>query len=170
LNIIDDWIQWTPIEGAFQPVNQRKVRNLGFELKVEESILKQNDQEIKLVMRYAFTDSRIAKQYVNDTNVGKRTIFVPAHKLNGQITWKKSTLLVFVRPTYYSKRFDTVDNSSFVSGFLIADIGVQKSFKLNKSEINLSLTAENAFNNDYENIRFFPMPLRLFALGFNVKL
>ncbi len=170
LSLIDDWIQWTPIEGFFQPVNQRKVRNLGFEFKIEETLRIGNLGRLNLRLMYGFTDSRLARHYLNPENEGKRTIFVPLHKLNGQISWLHNTWQVHLKPLYYSKRYDTVDNSTYVSGYFITDFQVAKSFKIGENELHVSLTVENGFNNDYENIKFYPMPLRVFRLGININL
>ncbi len=170
LNLIDDWIQWTPMEGFFQPINQRKVRNLGFEFKVEESFEVGKSGEVKLGMMYSLTDSKLAKHYLNPENEGKRTIFVPLHKLNGQISWLNKSWQLHLNPLFYSKRYHTVDNSAHVPGYFILDIEAIKTFNIKKSEFQISLRMENGLNNDYENIKFYPMPLRVFRLGVNIKL
>ena len=170
LNLIDDWIQWTPIEGFFQPVNQRKVRNLGFEVKLEESVQVGISSQIQGKLMYSFTDSRLAKHYFNTDNEGKRTVFVPQHKFTGQISWVNPSFVIHIRPLYYSKRYDTVDNSSFVPGYFLAEFEAIKKIKIKDIEINISLAIENSLNNDYENIRFYPMPLRNYRLGANINL
>jgi len=170
MNLIDDWIQWIPIEGLFQPINQRKVRNLGFEIKLEESFDIGSKSKLQGNVLYSFTDSRLVKNYINSQNEGKRTIFVPQHKITGLVAWINPSWSIQFRPLYYSKRYDTVDNSSFVSGYFIADFEAIKEIKIKEIGINISLAIENSLNNDYENIRFFPMPLRVFRLGANINL
>lgn len=169
-NLIDDWIQWTPVEGFFQPVNQRKVRSLGMELKAEQKFKLRNDYVLKLRLMYSFTDSRLLEHYLNMEHNGKKSIFVPAHKLNGRVSLIRKSWQLHLIPLYYSKRFDTVDNSSYVPGFFVMDIEFLKEIKVRKKTINLSVGIENSMNNDYENIRFFPMPLRLFRFGLNFKI
>jgi len=170
LNLIDDWIQWTPIEVNFQPVNQRKVRNLGLEATLQEHYQIKNGGQLGLRLMYTLTDSRLARHYLNTVNEGKRSIFVPLHKMTGQISWTYRSWETHVRPTYYSKRYNTVDNSTFTSGFLIADIEIVRKIQLKSLNAVISLTVENSFNNDYENIRFFPMPLRFYRMGLNINI
>jgi len=168
-NLIDDWIQWALFDGIFQPVNQRKVRNLGFEIKLIEEIQLNGVSLLKVHLLYGFTDSRLIKHYFNTDNEGKKAIFIPAHKITGQISFIRQSWHFHLRPQYYSKRYDTLDNSNFVSGYFIADLEVNKRFQFKKKELNLSLAIENGLNNDYENISFYPMPLRVFRLGINFK-
>lgn len=170
LNIIDDWIQWTPIGGFFQPTNQRKIRNLGFEIKVEESLQLNNAGEVRFRVMYSFTDSRLVEHYTNPENEGKMSIFVPQHKLTGSLSFVQNTWQIYLKPLYYSKRFDTVDNSTFTAGYFIVDAEVVKSFKIKENRLLISLGLENSLNKDYENIRFYPIPLRILRFGVDIKL
>ena len=168
-NLIDDWIQWTPVDGIFQPVNQRKVRNLGLEFSISKEFnLKQNNR-ISANLMYSFTDSRLVKHYIDPTNEGKRTIFVPTHKITGKLSYIRKTWQVSFQPIYYSKRYDTVDNSTFTPGYFLTNLQFFKSIKVSQNHLTFSLAVENGLNNDYENIRFYPMPLRLFRIGINFK-
>ena len=169
-NLIDDWIQWALFDGVFKPVNQRKVRNLGAEIKIAEEFKLSKFSVLRAQLRYGFTDSRLIKHYFNSDNEGKRTIFVPAHKLTGQISFVRRKWGFHFRPLYYSKRYDTLDNSNFVSGYFIVDLEMNRRFQFKKDELIMSFAIENGFNNDYENISFYPMPLRVFRLGINFKL
>ena len=170
MNLIDNWIQWTPVNGLFEPVNQRKVRNLGFELKFNHRHRWSASSHINLSLLYAFTDSRLVKNYLNSSHEGKRSIFVPLHKITGQISILKNSWQFLLNPLYYSKRFDTVDNTTFVSGFFVLDIEIVKKFKVVENELLVSLALENGLNNDYENIRYYPMPLRAIRLGIDFKI
>jgi iron complex outermembrane receptor protein len=170
MNLIDDWIQWTPVNGTFEPINLRKVRNLGFEIMLTHKLQWSEDKHIKFNLLYSFTDSRLIKNYLNSNNDGKRSIFVPVHKVTGQISWTTHSWRCNLMPLYYSKRYDTVDNSSFASGYFILDFEVVKRFQIRDKYLYLSLAIENGLNNDYENIRFYPMPLRIFRIGLNFKI
>lgn len=169
-NDIDDWIQWLPVNGFFQPVNHKKVRNLGFDFRIGNDFKISSTQKLSMNLMYAFTDSRLLKDYRNPDNEGKKTVFVPTHKLTGQVRFVYDTWILECRPIYYSKRFDTVDNSTNVPGFFLLDLDLMKQFKIGNTSINLSLGIENSLNNNYENVRFYPMPLRLFRAGLNLKL
>ncbi len=165
-NLIDNWIQWIPIDGVFQPVNQRKIRNMGVELSGKFHKTISDNQYINLSYTYTFVDSRLAKHYIDNTLEGKRTIFIPAHKAALSLEYHLDTWGASLSPIYYSKRYDTVDNSKSIPGYTVIDFQILKSIQLNKiSSINMSLSVENIADNDYENIRFFPMPLRIFRLG-----
>ncbi|MDF1696210.1 MAG: hypothetical protein P1U56_10275 [Saprospiraceae bacterium] len=169
-NLIDDWIQWTPIEGFFQPVNQRKVRNIGLEFRYTDSYKISQNGKIKLNLLYGFTDSRLIKHYYNADFEGNRTVFVPQHKVTGSIAYLFTNWRFQLNPIYYSKRFDTTDNSTSVSGFFLMDFEIQKSIPLNKRTLSFLLNIENGLNNDYENIRFYPMPLRILTFGIQLKM
>lgn len=169
-NLIDDWIQWALFDGIFQPFNQRKVRNIGFEIKLVEEFKITETSTLQGQLLYGFTDSRLIKHHFNSDNEGKRTIFVPVHKITGQISFIQKSWIFNLKPLYYSKRYNTLDNSDFVSGYIIADLEINKKFQFKNKELNLSLAIENMLNNDYENISFYPMPLRVFRVGINFKL
>ena len=75
-----------------------------------------------------------------------------------------------LKPLYYSKRYDSVDNSTFVSGFFILDLELEKKFIVSGNDLLISVGIDNGMNNDYENIKFYPMPLRVFRVGVDFKI
>ncbi|MEE9438764.1 MAG: hypothetical protein V3V14_07160 [Saprospiraceae bacterium] len=165
-NSIDNWIQWIPIDGLFRPINQRKVRNMGVEIKGKKSVKSGKNGLLNILLIYALTDSRLVAHYTNPDLIGKRSIFVPVHKMVLPVSYNIDNWKFVMSPLYYSKRYDTTDNSSFVKGYIVVDSEIQYSTQLTTDyKLALSFKIENTINANYENIRFYPMPLRLFRFG-----
>jgi len=162
-NSIDNWIQWTPIAGQFSPVNQRKVRNVGTEITLNRKDHWAENLSMNTSVNYAFIDSRIVDHDTDKSIIGKKAIFIPRHKWSATIALEYGAWSAMVNPYYYSKRYNTVDNTSFTDGYFVTDVSLQKDFNINnKYNLSTALAIENATSTDYEHVRFFAMPLRVF--------
>jgi|GEM_PF-5089620 len=169
-NDIDNWIQWIPVAGRFHPVNQRKVQNVGVELDYHNRLVINSRTIVSYAVAYAYTDSRLKKHYFDTDLEGKKTIFVPAHKLAINVSTKVGAWEISVAPYYYSRRYDTVDNSDFVPGYIVLDAAVSRVWDINPElELRSIISIENGTNNNYENIRFYPMPLAVVRGGVQLQ-
>lgn len=164
-NTIDNWIQWIPIAGVFQPVNQRKVRNIGLDLSVQTALINKDNLSVSTFVSYGYLHGRLVRHYTDPELEGKRTIFVPAHKAVFSLDMKSNSWGAIVSGRYYGQRFDAVDNSSSVDRYAVLDATVSKAILIESNRLAVSCSIENVLNSDYEHIRFYPMPLRLVRIG-----
>lgn len=164
-NTIDNWIQWIPVAGVFQPVNQRIVRNMGLDLSLQTALVKKDNFSLSSFASYGYLNGRLLRHYTDPELEGKRTIFVPAHKAVFSVDIKSNSWDAVVTGRYYGQRFDAVDNSSSVDRYAVLDATVSKSIPIGGCRFVASCSIENLLNSDYEHIRFYPMPLRLVRLG-----
>jgi len=168
-NDIDNWIQWIPVSGRFQPVNQRKVRNLGFEVDYSNQLVINSKATLQYAISYAFTDSRLNKHYFDAQLEGRKTIFVPANKLAFNVSTKVGAWQFMTSTHFYSRRYDTVDNSKFVPGYVVVDAAISREWDFDdRLNLRSMISVENATNNNYENIRFYPMPLAVVRGGLQI--
>ena len=167
--ITNNWIQWIPIEGLFQPINQKKIRNIGIDIEAKKSWNLKNGRLI-VALNYGFVDSRIRDHFTDLSRIGTRNIFVPNHKLASTISYQKDTWSVLLNNIVYGNRFDTFDNSTQLPAYAVFDLSINKTFTVLQGEWKASFAIENILNTTYEHVRFFPMPLRLFRIGLNYRL
>ncbi|MEE9364281.1 MAG: TonB-dependent receptor [Cellulophaga sp.] len=162
--ISNDLISWRPDDkGIWRAINIKDVTNYGLEATFEfthnwsNSSLKWNNQ-------YAFVRSV-------DNETKKQLIYVPKHNVTSGIGYQYKKWEVYKQLLFTSSIYTTTDNSEKLSGYVVANLGVNRSFNL-KNAINCvaSIQINNLFNKNYQNVAYRPMPNRNFTLKLIFKL
>ena len=157
-----DMIQWRPIGSVWTPVNIAEVETYGAEL--EFSLNKSFDKHI-----FSWS-SAMAYTIAQNKDTGNQLLYVPKEKVTSGLSYNFDKWGGFFQFLYNGKAFSTTDNTAFVEGHMVSNIGMERSFKVAKSvDISLVLRVNNLFNAAYENVAYRPMPNRNFQIQFITK-
>lgn len=159
---IDDMIRWLPTSaGYWAAFNTNQVESYGIENTLEYQ-KKWNRNEFRAKVGYGYTRS------VN-RETGFQLMYVPLHKVFGTIDYRFRNIGLFLQGTYngltYSdseeNRRDALD--PYVVMNAGADLTLFRNFKL-------GFRVNNLFNQVYETVAFYPMPMRNYAVHLNINL
>lgn len=154
VNHVNDWIQWIPqASGLWSAVNQKKVLSRGMEGCIGKSFIS-NRWIITPDIAYSFTKTTALDHYFDKNQIGKPLIYIPQHKVITSVKFVKDGHHLRLSYHLTGKRYDTTDQSNALPVIHLTDISysyVQKKYKLN-------LGINNLLNQQYNIIRYFPMP------------
>ena len=163
---VENWILWTPGELFWSPKNQRQVKSRGFDLLGALKIFENLSSEIN----FSFTRATIEGDTQFPNLIGNQLIFIPEIKSSIVLNYKLAGLSVQPELLYVGKRYLTSDNTTSLPSYLVTDLSISRDIKLkNDKQLGISISAHNLLNKDYQQIRFYPMPLRYFELKLNFK-
>ncbi len=154
-------IVWQPqTDGKWRPTNAHQFNSRGIETWSSYQFSTSNLQ-YKINVNYQFA-------HATDGNGGVQ-LFVPKH--NGSLSgWVKyRTVYASWQQTASSKRFGATDKTTWTKPFTLGDatVGFTPSVFFGL-KADLRLQVLNVFNTDYQVIRFYPNPKRMFRLVGNL--
>lgn len=176
---IKDWILWLPAgnRGYWEPMNVKRVKTKGFELKAKLSGTIGTSIYYKLIANYAYTESinRGEKHGEEDLSYGKQLPYIPKQSANliTSITWKRTSLSTHFN--YYSRRHTTTSNESntlrdYLYSYYMNDVSISHKFTLfSKVKTKLQIKVNNLFDEEYRSILQRPMPKRNFTFLIDFK-
>ena len=154
-------IQWTPNNNVWTPKNISNTRNYGLEVYTQYN-QKINNHSVNLSGNYAFT-----KAIDEATNL--ILVYVPKHKINGQLTYSYKKISFDYQYLFNGYVFTSPDNFYFLTEYQISNLGINYKFGKSKT-IDLGFQILNLYNQAYQNVQARPMPGRNFNLNINLKL
>ena len=169
--IVKNWILWQPsaiYNGNWSPQNLRRVRTSGFESSNEIKLLSKNNS-FSFRVNYALTNAINTKSISqSDASNGKQLIYVPKNTGLAQFIYGYKSFQLRYGVNYYGYRFTTSDNSSFLPSYLLNQIVVQKSIRINKYQISADAGVYNLFYKSYQNLPDRIQPGRNFLIHLNL--
>lgn len=160
---IRNWIQWIPgSEGIWSPVNFKEVTSHGAEFSVRRRW--EGRVRTSALMRTQWNQ-------VTGRNEGAENTFVMVYSpeyrtlIQADAAWK--SWRVFVTGRYQSRRFtdEVNDLRKSLDPFVVADAGIRTEFGGKKVKTECTLRVENAFNHQYELVRAYAIPGRVWSLA-----
>ncbi|MBE0637360.1 MAG: TonB-dependent receptor [Bacteroidales bacterium] len=168
---INNWIAWQPdsIFSFWSPSNLKNVVSKGIETSVDASG-NFNKVSWSYLLNYTYTSARNMKPTAtHDHSVGKQLIYVPENSVNQSIRLTFNGFTAGYVLTYAGKRFTTADNSRYLPGFVLQDIILSKTFKINRSGFYAQFTMNNLADQQYQAIAWQPMPGRNFSFSLKYR-
>ncbi|SHI83640.1 iron complex outermembrane recepter protein [Arenibacter nanhaiticus] len=161
--ISEDLIQWKPNDaGNWMPVNIKDAYNYGLEASLD---LRQQWHIHQLSWKNLYAYS---KSVDKDTN--KQLIYVPFHKITSNIAYQYKAWELYHQLLYNGQVYTTSDNSDFLQGYVLSNIGVGRSFEIDKViSGKIGVKINNLFNKNYQNVAYRPMPNRNYQLNISIK-
>ena len=102
---------------------------------------------------------------------GNQLLYTPEHK--GGINFSSSYKWLQLRYNHslVGERYITKDNNSSVEGYHVGNLSLQGKLKINTSQLNITFKINNIWNETYEVMAFYAMPLRYYSisLSYNFK-
>ncbi len=163
---IDNWIIWLPNEyGIWTPENVLKVWSRGTEYKLKLNYLLGNFK-VQLSGMYNYVLSTNQKSTtVNDASLNKQLIYVPVQNGQGNATISyKGTSLSYTQ-IYTGYRYTLSDNTEYLKPYTIGNLSIAQLFSLKTSKIKVYATLNNIWQEAYQVIAYYAMPLLNYQVG-----
>lgn len=163
---IKDMILWHPGEFSYWTAdNTRNASSSGVESSASVDFVR-NHFTSCLKAGYSFTRAIGGGSKIeNDVSVGKQLMYIPENQFNTSLRCGYENLYSSWTANFIGKRYIAVDNSKYLSGYLINSIKTGIKLPLKRSSIDLNFNIDNLFNINYQSIAYYPLPGR----SYNIK-
>ncbi|KXX66991.1 TonB-dependent receptor [Flammeovirga sp. SJP92] len=153
-------ILWVPGNPTYAK-NIKNTKSFGIESNVNLGNQHSKQQiKWKVGLAYTFTDAQ-------NTDKDKQLIYVPKNLFKSFVNLGFKTWSMSVDHNFVGKR--TTSNDYYnLDAYHIINLGVNKSFKINKSNLLLTLKANNITDAQYQNYEEYPMPGTNYMLKANI--
>ena len=173
-NQVNDWIIWTPVTASiWSPLNIKKVWSRGLEW-TGSMLFNAGRFQMGLRGSYGWTRStnREVANEGNQAEVDKQLIYTPEHtgKINLDIGYLGFRLSWWHYIT--GRQFTTGENTRIqqLDRFGVSTIILSKGISWNSLKADFLVEVNNLFDHNYLIRAGYPMPLRNFRVGINIKL
>ena len=158
-------IQWRPGEYSYWVAdNLKSVNTSGLETALSFNY-NLNKTSSTLNLSYAYTMATTTdSDILNDESVGKQLIYVPENQANATLRFSYLNFYSNWISGFTGKRYTTVDNTSYLPGYVINSLTAGYSINHSDNLYNVSLTVDNIFNAKYETMAYYPQPGCSFSL------
>jgi iron complex outermembrane receptor protein len=173
-----DRIVWTPVSGnIWRPVNIGKVKSEGIDLSLKSAISFGERIQADLNVNYSFGEA-VKKNidFPGDPSYNKQLIYLPKEML-------KSGFMFYYLPTrsilkylsfslfykFASKRYVNFENTLFSPEFDVFDANAGIVVTIFGLDLNFKFIINNVFNEEYQAVPGYPMPLRNYKFEIGLK-
>lgn len=168
---LSDWIIWLPNSslGYWSPRNLRRVQSLGWEQQL--GISKQLGKlKLRLHGDYAYVATTHQEVGAGEQELlGKQLIYIPKHQARGRFFVEHAAFFVGWQYSYNGLRFTSSDNRFFLPNQHLHQVMLGGSKALGKQVLRLTGTIHNAFNLQYQQIAWRPMPGRHYQITLQIN-
>jgi vitamin B12 transporter len=173
-----DRIVWTPGQGdIWRPINIGKVKSEGIDLSFKNRI--EFSKKINTVLHFNYNYANSLKKnedFPGDPSYNKQMLYIPKENFKASLMFNyltSSKIIKFVSLnafySYSGTRYMNPENSVFVPNYGLVDANLGIGLNIFKADAELKLAADNIFNEDYQVIAGYPMPLRNYRLQISFK-
>jgi len=104
----------------------------------------------------------------NETTYDKIIPYKPQHSIKTELGFSYKSILALIKYRFVSKRYVTTANTVALPYYNVFDLSIFQKVKINPIKINLNISIDNLFNEEYETVRLYPMPGREFRFGLSL--
>jgi vitamin B12 transporter len=172
---MENRITWVAAGGLnVTPKNLRHVRSNGWEVGYQWH----SERDIVTVdMNYTRNTARkISEDYANDPTVEKQLIYIPEEMANVSFGILQHfngialrSLGITFRTQYTGFRYTTEDNASFLPSHYVSSLECHSRFDLSNILMRLRFEVKNLFDEDYQAILSYPMPMRSYQVTAEIE-
>ena len=166
---VKNWIEWRNF-GQWQAQNVLEVESKGLEFQAK-TCFPVGNIESDLSVNYTFNPVEPVKSVEVNGLTNRQMNYIPKHIGNAVFSMKYANLRFFTDGQYTGERFID-DFGHTMDAYLIFNCGMNYRFMLQKHQFETTLSANNIFNVDYQNEKYYAMPGRYFRLSlkYDVKI
>lgn len=172
-NMVTDWILWQPSltnANYWEAENVSKVWARGAENELSVSF-PLNEILVKTSVSYTYARSTKEKADApKDLTYHKQLINVPEHKGMASLSLRYSGYTFYIAQSFTGLRYASQDNTRSVDPYTLSNLSLSKVLRFQSHQLNVSFQINNLWNNVYQVILNYPMPLRNFQLNIQLKL
>ncbi len=127
---------------------------------------KHKNISVKSNIIYAFTKSTYEESDNTEaSSIGKQLMYIPKHKGTALLKLRYKWINISYIHNFVDKRYITKDNSGYVDGYQVADASIGGVIKLKSADFNVNFKINNIWNETYEVMAFYAMPLRYYSIS-----
>ena len=167
-NNVSNWIIWIPNGSKWTPYNMKKVWARGLDISFGTA---KNIQKIILGLDLMGTGTLSTTQKTDvesDATIGKQLPYVPEIRASGSVYIHTNTIRIKYNLTYTGKRYTIADNSVNIKYFYLSSLSIEKTFEGHVFSVKSFLRIDNLFNEEYQVMAWYPMPLRSYQIGVSI--
>lgn len=165
---VDDWIRWLPAGSVWRPQNVPNVLSKGAEAGVKLAI-EAPAIKYELSANYNYTNISMKRAlWDQDPGIGQQLAYQPKNSFSVNLSADTKRLRVWSSTQYTGSR-TTVDIFDKLPGYSVTDAGISYKMVLAGNRSQLSFTVNNIFNKDYQNVKFYAMPMRNWQLVMKIN-
>lgn len=163
---LNDWIVWLPDandNGRWKPDNFNKGKSNGF-----EGFMKINfGSNVKLIsdLNYTYTNSKLFNPGEYD---GKPMVYVPRHRLGASLSLIYKGFRILYSHSFASERY--TDDQNKLPYYNFGDAILTYSFPLAGCRASVSVGINNVWDEQYQLMRNYAMPLRNYFVKINIEM
>ncbi len=169
--IIENMIQWIPIDGVWTATNNKKVISRGLESSLYY-LYSKNKFKYKVNLHYNFISNINSEVYTENVQTsGTQLVYVPKNSFKLYVSSIYKTTGISISGNYTGSRFTTQDNNPIyeLSPNFITNIYIFHSKSINNFNLNFSFKINNVLNENYESVKSYPMPGRMYFIGLGIN-
>lgn len=163
---LNNHVVWLPTSSTFWTAeNVEKLWSRGFEsgLTYNYTIA---DFNLSTRLMYSYTKSTYEKsENTDESSIGKQLMYIPIHNGSGEFKVSYKWINMRYSHTYVGRRYITKDNSGSVDPYQLANLMLGGVLKFKTSEFNINFRINNIWNETYEVMAFYAMPLRYYSIS-----
>ncbi|QKG80044.1 TonB-dependent receptor plug domain-containing protein [Tenuifilum thalassicum] len=164
---LNDWIVWLPDandNGRWKPDNFNHGKSNGIEGFLRFNI---GSRRIKVIsdLSYTYTNSKVYD--IGDYD-GKPMIYVPRHRVGGSFSLSYNGFSILYTHSFASERY--TDDQNKLPYYNLGDAVLAYNFSLAGSKASISVGINNVWNEQYQLMRNYAMPLRNYFVRLNVEI
>jgi vitamin B12 transporter len=99
---------------------------------------------------------------------GQQLIYVPAQCASGTFAVGYKKINFTYNHSYTGYRYETTDNTAWLFPYQVGNVMVSKVFKLKNTNLKFFVRVNNVWNQAYQVIAWYAMPLRNYQLGISI--
>jgi vitamin B12 transporter len=169
-SMVDGWIQWLPHPqyNYWTARNLRQVKNRGIETSVHLAF-DGGSWTGQAKAAYTYTLSSTTKAaFEGDLSPGYQLIYTPKHSGVSTLWLQRGIFFAQLSTPFVGKRFTNIDNTRYMPAFITLDAGAGIRKRIKSHVLEIHLETHNLFNQDYQIIAWYPMPLRYYSIAVNL--
>ena len=148
-------------------INMGRVKTIGVD--VTANMMQRLNDKHSLILNTNYTWQQVENDTEGDSNKGKQIAYTPEHHAGFSIAWENPWVNVSANGVVVTSRWANNEHypDTMLEGYSDFGMTLYRDFKYKKNTFNLRFDMKNIFNQQYEIVRFYPMPGRSWQMTIN---
>lgn len=139
------------------PINISQVTNYGLQTHIEWLRTVARNQYLRTVISFNYIDSKDGDD--------RFLAYVPSLKTIASLEYIHPDFEVFMQNNYTSQRYTNVANTSRLDPYFLTNLKGTYKHRIGANQINFSIGIDNLWNEDYQELGGYSMPLRNYYIN-----
>ncbi len=164
---VKDWIEWRNF-GVWQAQNVKEVVSKGIEFQSNTNF-EIGETKLNFRLNYNYNPVEAIKDVSETGIIGQQLIYTPKHMGNTYFMIAHKNWQFYIDGNYTGIRLSD-DFGYELDPYFLTNCGFSRIVTYKSQQFNLSFSAKNIFNVNYQNERYYAMPGRNFRISLSTNL